>query len=100
MRAPSVICSRSTSRPPMNQTIRPPRLKTSCITAENVEAETSTSRRERRKESREAVVIALEPGRRLEQDRSESIAERSRAIKEDREGVRRFLQLAHVGDVL
>ena len=55
---------------------------------------------ERRKESREAVVIALEPGRRLEQDRSESIAERSRAIKEDREGVRRFLQLAHVGDVL
>src|SRR6266566_1124336 len=55
---------------------------------------------ERREKSREAFVIALEPGRRLEQDRAEPIAERPRAIEEDRKRLGRALQLAHVRDVL
>src|SRR5207253_6872890 len=49
---------------------------------------------ERREESREAVVIALEPGRRLEQHRAEPIAEWPRAIEEDRKRLGRAQQLA------
>src|SRR5207247_9709588 len=56
--------------------------------------------RERREETREPVVVALEPRRRLEEDRPEAIAQRPGPVEEDGQRLRRIGQLPEVRDRL
>src|SRR6266566_1919859 len=55
--------------------------------------------RQRREESREPVVVAPEPGWRLEQDRAEPIAERPCSLEEQRQRFRRIAELPVVRDL-